>query len=273
MNPLFSFHFPLQACELLCCAALCWGSVSQLDRLGWCYTLCRMSRVELLGSDAVLCSASTPGSWDPPKPGWRGFPLDRFLFQELEVEGTEVRQKGCSVDRALALHTFRRLLLLWTLTHPLDKLLSLSFLAFYLSCLFILFQTGMISQHMFSWHIVSSTLNDIKVSMVTAAPQACSVCLLPGIVDDAVPPLKIFSPFSLFFQDCCVSGRWSGDEGRLLFRIFFLFFFLALLYLFILCAKGAVTWQWLPWPCWLMLFPLAAPAIQPQKPHRSTCAG
>lgn len=137
------------------------------------------------------------------------------------------RAGGSPVDRELALCTFRRLLLLWILTHPLGKLLSISFRAFCPCCLFILFQIGIISQHMFSWHTVSSTWSAIKVSVVTGAPEACSVCLPLGI-EDALPPLKIFSPFSLFFKDCWGSGEWSGDGESLLLKIFFPFSFLAL---------------------------------------------
>lgn len=98
------------------------------------------------------------------------------LFEELEVEGSKARQKGSPADRALALCTFRRLLLLWMLTHPFDKLLSISFLAFCLSCLFILFQIRIISQHPFSWHTASSTLSAIKVSLLHHKPAQSACC-------------------------------------------------------------------------------------------------
>jgi len=53
----------------------------------------------------VLVSAA--GSSYPPKSGQSGLPLSGFWSEELEIEGREVRQKSCLVDRAAAVLTLR----------------------------------------------------------------------------------------------------------------------------------------------------------------------
>lgn len=163
MNPLFSFHFHLQACEILCCASLCCGSESPpfpekkdcvdvtpcAERSSLAQRLCVVLHL-LLGPETHQNLAEGDCHW--------------IVFAWGVGGGRQYSQRERFPGRQ-ALHTFRTLLSLWILTHPLDKLLSISFLAFGLSCLFILFQIGIISQHMFSWHIASSTLSAIKVSL------------------------------------------------------------------------------------------------------------
>lgn len=163
----------------------------------------------------------------PTKTCWSGLPLDSFCLKSWRWKAVKPdrkvpRQKG----QGIGLRHTQEAAFALNVDSPFGQVMTFHLFSCFLSLLsfYTLPNRTDLPTHVFMAH--SSTLGAIQVSVVTVA---CSVCLLLGIVD-ALSPLKIIFSFSLFFKDCWVSGKQSGDGERLLLKFFFLSCFVIYFY-------------------------------------------